>query len=98
MQAPVITLGIVSAAREVVLRTIREELAPAIRADGGELYVVRVEDGAITLHLGGRYAGCPGNTLVRRRVIEPLLRALWPDAEIVVTSGVLVPAAAERVE
>jgi Fe-S cluster biogenesis protein NfuA len=73
-------------------------LAPVIRADGGELYVVRADDSGIALHLAGRYSGCPGNTLARRRVIEPLLRAVSPGADIVITSGVLVPESAERID
>jgi Fe-S cluster biogenesis protein NfuA len=73
-------------------------LAPLIRADGGEVYIVRVDDDGIALHLAGRYAGCPGNTVARRRVIEPALRAVSPSAEVVITSGVLVPDSAQRID
>lgn len=87
-----------SAPRDALLRVVKDLLAPLIRADGGEIYVVSVDDRSIALHLAGRYAGCAGNTLVRRRVIEPALRAVSPDTEIVLTSGVLVPKSAQRVE
>jgi Fe-S cluster biogenesis protein NfuA len=76
---------------------VREVLAPLIRADQGELYLVAATDEHIALHLGGRYSGCPGNTLARRRVLEPVLQSLAPTARIVVTSGALIPPGAELV-
>lgn len=88
----------VSSPRDALLGIVRDLLAPLIRADGGELYVVKVDDESIALHLAGRYSGCPGNTLVRRRVIEPALHSAVPGAQIVITSGVLVPPQAERID
>ena len=88
----------VSSPRDALLGIVKDLLAPLIRADGGELYVVKVDDQSIALHLAGRYSGCPGNTLVRRRVIEPALLSAVPGAQIVITSGVLVPATAERID
>lgn len=81
---------------DAVIRVIREVIAPLVRADRGDLYLVLGADGTIGLHLGGRYSGCPGNTLVRRRVIEPALRAVAPSLEVNITSGALVPSGAER--
>jgi len=87
----------VASPREEILRVLREILAPLIRADGGEVYVVRAEDDGVELHLGGRYAGSPGNTLTTRRIIEPAIRAVAPAAKISVTAGALIPDGAERV-
>jgi Fe-S cluster biogenesis protein NfuA len=88
----------VSDQRETLLRVVRDLLAPLVRADGGEIYVIRADAQGIAIHLAGRYAGCPGNNLARRRVIEPVLRAAIPGTEVTITSGVLVPAAAERID
>lgn len=82
--------------REEILRIVREILGPLLRADGGEVYLVLVEDDRLALHLGGRYAGCPGNTLAKRRVIEPAIHAVAPGAEVTITAGALVPDGAER--
>ena len=79
-----------------MLRVVRDVIAPLIRADQGVLYLISATDEAVSLHLAGRYAGCPGNTLARRRVIEPLLRAAAPSAQIIVMSGALIPPGAER--
>lgn len=89
--------GDVSSSREALLQVIHDIIAPLIRADQGELYLVGATDERVSLHLGGRYSGCPGNTLARRRVIEPALHAIAPAAEVIVTSGALIPANAERI-
>lgn len=85
-------------ARDEILRVVREVLAPLIRADGGVIYLVRAEDETVTLHLAGRYAGCPGNALARRHIIEPAIRAVAPHAQVVISSGVIVPNGAERLD
>jgi Fe-S cluster biogenesis protein NfuA len=85
------------ATREEIERVVREILAPLIRADEGELYVVQIREDNVELHLAGRFSGCPGNTLAKRRIIEPAILAVAPAAHIVVTAGAIVPKNAERV-
>ncbi len=86
-----------AAVRDEILRVVREVLGPLLRADGGEVWVVSATDDALVLHLGGRFAGCPGNTLAKRRVIEPAVHAVAPDAEVTITAGALVPEGAEPI-
>lgn len=83
------------APREQILETVRELLEPLVRADGGRLHVVALRERSLSLHLSGRFSGCPGNTLARRRVLEPVLAARFPELELEITSGPLVPAGAE---
>ncbi|HEX4336537.1 MAG TPA: NifU family protein [Polyangiaceae bacterium] len=80
-----------------MLRVIREVVAPLVRADGGRLYVVKAQEDALDLHLAGRFAGCPGNTLATRRVIEPAIFAVAPSAKVTISSGALVPKDAELI-
>jgi Fe-S cluster biogenesis protein NfuA len=82
-------------AEETIRELIREVLGPLVRADGGELHIVSVAERAIVLHLSGRFSGCPGNTLARRRVLEPPLLKPFPELKIEVTSGPRVPEGAE---
>jgi Fe-S cluster biogenesis protein NfuA len=84
-----------SEVRQRVERMLAEVLAPLIRADHGELYLVEVQETYVSLHLGGRFSGCPGNTLVARRVIQPALARVLPNARVQVTSGFVVPEGAE---
>ena len=81
-----------------MLRVVREVVAPLIRADGGRLYVVHAADESLELHLAGRFAGCPGNTLATRRLIEPAILAVAPGAKVTISSGALIPKDAELIE
>jgi Fe-S cluster biogenesis protein NfuA len=83
-------------AQHVVRRVLSEVLGPLVDADEGELYLVHLDAERVALHLGGRFSGCPGNTLATRRVIEPLIRAAAPAMDVSVSAGVLIPAGAER--
>ena len=85
-----------AAAKDEIVRVVREVLAPLVRADGGDLYLVSVEETGVSLHVTGRFAGCPGNTLARRRVFEPPLSAIAPGITVTLTSGPLLPSGAER--
>jgi Fe-S cluster biogenesis protein NfuA len=85
-----------AAAKDEIVRVVREVLAPLVRADGGDLYLVSVAETGVSLHVTGRFAGCPGNTLARRRVFEPPLSAVAPGITVTLTSGPLVPDGAER--
>jgi Fe-S cluster biogenesis protein NfuA len=82
------------AAKDEIVRVVREVLAPLVRADGGDLYLVSVEDTGVSLHVTGRFSGCPGNTLARRRIFEPPLVAVVPGITVTLTSGPLIPAGA----
>jgi Fe-S cluster biogenesis protein NfuA len=84
--------------QDEILKVIRDVLAPLIVADGGQLYVVQADAQRVALHLGGRFAGCPGNQVVTRRVIQPAIAAVAPAAEVTVTWGRIVPTGATRVE
>lgn len=84
-------------ASDDILRVIQDVLGPLLRTDGAKLYLVHADAEAISLHLAGRYAGCPGNTLMTRRILEPAIFAVAPKARVVVTSGALIPRGARLV-
>lgn len=79
-----------------VKRLLDEVLGPLVERDSGELHVVEHSSTLLTLHLAGAFAGCPGNTLAIRRVIEPIVRAHHPGIRLSITSGALVPEGATR--
>jgi len=81
---------------ERILEVVRKSVLPLVEADGGELHLVSVGDRTLALHLTGRFSGCPGNTLARRHVLEPLLLAEFPDLRLEISSGPLLPAGAEK--
>jgi Fe-S cluster biogenesis protein NfuA len=84
--------------QDEIISVIREVLAPLVVADGGRLYVLQADSERVTLHLAGRFAGCPGNQVVTRRVIQPVISAVAPRAELTVTWGRIVPSGATAVD
>jgi Fe-S cluster biogenesis protein NfuA len=86
-----------SVPREKLLKICEDILAPLIRADGGQLFVVAIEADSITLHLAGKCSGCPGASLTSTAIIEPAIRAIAPNIRVVVTSGFQVPEGAALV-
>ena len=83
-------------AKEQIGKLCREILAPLIRTDGGEMYLVRFDGDDVHIHLAGTCAGCPGASLTGDKVILPALRAAVPKVRIVVTTGVRPPDGAEK--
>lgn len=55
---------------EEVLNRIR----PSLHADGGDVELVDVKDGVVSVKLTGACAGCPMSTLTLKNGIERLLK------------------------
>jgi Fe-S cluster biogenesis protein NfuA len=62
---------------EVALDTIR----PAIAMDGGNVEILDIEGGVVTLRMMGACGGCPMSTMTLKRGIEERLKALVPGIE-----------------
>ncbi len=60
---------------EATLNTIR----PALQADGGDVELVNVEDGVVTVRLVGACGSCPMSTMTLRMGVERLLRKEVPE-------------------
>jgi Fe-S cluster biogenesis protein NfuA len=82
--------------KEQIAKVCREILAPLIKTDGGEMYLVRFDGDDMHIHLSGTCAGCPGVSLTGDKVILPALRTAAPKLRLIVTTGVKVPDGAER--
>lgn len=68
---------------------------PLLVVDNASLHVVLVTPTRVHLHLGGAYAGCPGNEFIERSLLAPLTREVFPSASLEVTSGLPIPAGAK---
>lgn len=80
-----------------MLKVCREVIAPLVKADQGEIYLVAVEPEQITLHLAGMCAGCPGVTLTVKGVIEPAVHSVAPSTRVVVSAGIRIPEGASLI-
>lgn len=66
---------------EAVIQKIR----PALIADGGNVELVDVQDGIVSVRLTGSCAGCPMSTITLKNGIERLLKEEIPDVKEVVS-------------
>ena len=62
---------------EAALDTIR----PAIAMDGGNVELLDIEAGVVTLRMMGACGGCPMSTMTLKRGIEQRLREMVPGIE-----------------
>jgi len=74
--------------KDQIERICREILAPLIKADGGEMQVVKIEGDDVHIHLSGACAGCPGSAVTQDQVILPALRAAAPKVRVTLTTGI----------
>ncbi len=65
---------------EEVLKQIR----PSLQADGGDVELVDVEDGVVSVKLTGACSGCPMSTMTLKNGIERILKEQITDIKQVV--------------
>ena len=65
---------------EAALKQVR----PALLADGGDVQLIDVKDGVVTLRLTGACGGCPMATMTLRGGIERVLKQQVPEVKEVV--------------
>ncbi len=66
---------------EEILNLIR----PSLVADGGNVELVDVKDGVVSVKLTGACAGCPMSTMTLKNGIERTLKERVPDIKEVVS-------------
>jgi Fe-S cluster biogenesis protein NfuA len=64
--------------RERVEATL-EKIRPSLQADGGDVELVGVDGGVVTLRLTGACGSCPMSTLTLRMGVERLLKKDVPE-------------------
>jgi Fe-S cluster biogenesis protein NfuA len=66
------------------VEAILKEIRPALQADGGDVELVGVNDGMVSLRLTGACAGCPMSTMTLKMGIERILKEKLPEVKEVV--------------
>ena len=65
---------------EKVLETIR----PALRADGGDIQLVSVEDGIVKVRLAGACSGCLMAQMTMTQGVEQAIKEVVPEVNKVI--------------
>jgi Fe-S cluster biogenesis protein NfuA len=60
-----------------------DSIRPALQADGGDVELVGVDEGVVTVRLTGACSGCPMATLTLKEGIEQRLKELVPEVKSV---------------
>jgi len=66
------------------VRRALDKIRPAVRLDGGDLELVGVTDGVVTIRLIGACDGCPMSPVTLRAGVERILREEVPEVRGVV--------------
>ena len=61
-----------------------EKIRPVLQADGGDVELVDVEDGVVSVKLTGACDGCPMATITLKTGIERVLKVQVPEVKEVV--------------
>ena len=61
-----------------------DDLRPRLQADGGDVQLIDVKDGIVSVKLTGHCAGCPMSTMTLKNGIERLLKEEIADIKKVV--------------
>lgn len=73
--------------REKAKALIEDVLRPLIKADGGDIELIKVEGLQIWVRLSGTCLGCPGRPYTLSRVVEPLLKQRLGNEVVVIAEG-----------
>jgi Fe-S cluster biogenesis protein NfuA len=66
------------------VNTALEKVRPGIQADGGEVWLIKVEDGVAFVQMLGACGGCPASTMTLKGAIETIVTADVPEVREVV--------------
>jgi len=58
-----------------------DKIRPALRADGGDIELVDVKDGVVTVRLTGACGGCPMSTMTLKMGVERVIREEVPEVK-----------------
>jgi Fe-S cluster biogenesis protein NfuA len=66
------------------IQTVLDNIRPSLRADGGDVELVDVKDGIVSVKLKGACAGCPMSTMTLKNGIERILKQELSDIKEVI--------------
>ena len=68
------------------VQTVLEKIRPMLQADGGDVELVDVQNGVVTVRLQGACAGCPMSQMTLRNGIEKGLKETIPEIQAVASA------------
>jgi len=66
------------------IKAALDQIRPALQADGGDVELVGIKDGVVSVKLTGACGGCPMATMTLKKGIERILKEKVPEVKEVV--------------
>ncbi|MGA1841407.1 MAG: NifU family protein [bacterium] len=66
------------------VKEVLDGIRPSLRADGGDVELVEVEDGIVKVRLKGACSGCPMSTMTLKLGIESQIKQKLPEIKEVI--------------
>ena len=63
---------------------VLEKIRPALKADGGDVELMGVDDGVVSVRLAGACGSCPMSTMTLKFGVESIIKKELPDVKEVV--------------
>jgi len=70
--------------KEKVEEVLNSKIRPLLRADGGDIELVDVEEGVVKVRLTGACYGCPAAAMTLQMGVERMLKEVIPEVQRVV--------------
>lgn len=70
------------------VQVVLDKIRPSLQADGGDVELVDVKNGTVSVKLTGHCAGCPMSTMTLKMGIERILKQQLPNVKQVVNVDV----------
>jgi Fe-S cluster biogenesis protein NfuA len=61
------------------VEAVLEKLRPMLQADGGDIELVGIEDGTVSVRLTGACGACPSSTMTMKMGVERALQQEIPE-------------------
>ena len=62
---------------------VLEKIRPSLQADGGDIELVGVNEGVVTVRLMGACQGCPMSEMTLKNGVERILKEHIPEVKLV---------------
>ena len=67
------------------INKVLEQIRPSLQAEGGDVELIGVKDGIVSVRLTGACGCCPMSTMTMKMGIEKLLKSRLPEVKEVVS-------------
>ena len=69
---------------EEKLKSIIAQIRPGLQADGGDIELVAIQDGVVSVRLVGACGNCPMSSITLKNGVERFIRSKLPEVKEVV--------------